>query len=219
MLIQSEFRHPAATISACEVHTPDVAALVGQALPCAMSYYRANEAIFGEGDNAGPLYLVVTGAVRIVRLTPDGRRQVSGFHFAGEVFGFEADPEHHCYAESVDGAGIRVLRPASGGGFGGSALLLALRSLQRAEEHVLLLGRLSSAERMAAFLLDLLERQHGEGIVNLPMQRNDIADYLGLTFETVSRVLRVLKDKGLIRVPRVDRIEILDFEGLEAISE
>jgi CRP/FNR family nitrogen fixation transcriptional regulator len=160
----------------------------------------------------------VTGSVRIVRLTPDGRRQISGFHFAGEVFGFEADGEHHCYAESVDGAGIRVLRPTNGG-FGTSALLLALKSLQRAENHVLLLGRLTATEKMAAFLLDLLERQDGDRVVNLPMQRSDIADYLGLTFETVSRVLRVLKDKGLVRVPRVDQIEILDVEGLEALSE
>jgi CRP/FNR family nitrogen fixation transcriptional regulator len=218
MLIQSDFRHPAATISASEVHTPDVASLVGQALPCAMSYYRANEVIFGEGDAAGPLYLVVTGAVRIVRLTADGRRQVTGFHFAGEVFGFEADGEYHCYAESVDGTGIRVLRPAPGG-FGTSALLLALKSLQRAESHVLLLGRLSATEKMAAFLLDLLDRQESEQTITLPMQRNDIADYLGLTFETVSRVLRVLKDRGLIRVPRVDQIEILDAEGLEALGE
>jgi CRP/FNR family transcriptional regulator, nitrogen fixation regulation protein len=218
MLIQSDFRHPAATISACEVHAPDVASLVGKAHPSAMSFYRANEAIFGEGDAAGPLYLVVTGAVRIVRLTADGRRQVTGFHFAGEVFGFEADGEHHCYAESVDGAGIRVLRPATGG-FGTSALLIALKSLQRVENHVLLLGRLSATEKVAAFLLDLLERQDSDRIVSLPMQRSDIADYLGLTFETISRVLRVLKDRGLIRVPRVDQIEILDAEGLEALGE
>jgi CRP/FNR family nitrogen fixation transcriptional regulator len=218
MLIQTDFRHPAATISASEVHTPDVTSLLQQALPSAMSYYRANEAIFGEGDAAGLLYLVVTGAVRIVRLTPDGRRQVSGFHFAGEVFGFEADGEHRCYAESVDGAGIRVLRPAPGG-YGTSALRLVLKSLKRAENHVLLLGRLTATEKMAAFLLDLLGRQDGDDIVDLPMQRNDIADYLGLTFETVSRVLRVLKDRGLIRVPRVDQIEILDVPGLESLGE
>jgi CRP/FNR family transcriptional regulator, nitrogen fixation regulation protein len=218
MLIQSAFRHPVAAVATSEVHAPDVASLVRQALPSAMSYYRANELIFSEGDAAGPLYLVVTGAVRIVRLTPDGRRQVTAFYFAGEVFGFEANGEHHNYAESVDGAGVRVLRAAPGG-FGTGALLLALKGLQRAENHVLLLGRLTATERMAAFLLDLLERQDGDRIVNLPMQRNDIADYLGLTFETVSRVLRVLKDRGLIHVPRVDQIELLDVGGLEALGD
>lgn len=219
MLIQSEFRHPATPVSACEIHTPDVASLVGQSLPCAMSYYRANEVIYAPGDAAGALYLVVTGAVRIVRLTPDGRRQVSGFHFVGEVFGFEAGHEHSGYAESVDGAGIRLLRPASGEGFGPSVLLLALKSLQRAEDHVVLLGRMSAAEKVASFLLDLLERQDSGSLLNLPMQRSDIADYLGLTFETVSRVLRVLKSRGLIRLPRVDQVEILDAEGLEALGE
>jgi CRP/FNR family nitrogen fixation transcriptional regulator len=72
---------------------------------------------------------------------------------------------------------------------------------------------------MAAVLLDLRERQDGDRLITLPMQRNDIADFLGLTFETVSRVLRVLKDRGLIRVPRVDQIEILNAEGLEALGE
>lgn len=219
MLIQSEFRHPAATISACEIYTADVAALVGEALPAAMSYYHANEVIYAPGDAAGPLYLVVTGAVRIVRLTQDGRRQISGFHFAGEVFGFEADEEHHCYAESVDGAGVRLLRPTAGRGFGQSAMMIALRSLQRAHDHAVLLGRLSATEKMSAFLLDLLDRQGSDHIVNLPMQRNDIADYLGLTFETVSRVLRVLKDRGLIRLARVDQIEVLDPASLEDLGE
>lgn len=218
MFIQSDFRHPTTAVTATDAFAPDVARLVGQALPCAMSYYRPNEVIYGEGDATGPLYLVVTGAVRIVRLTPDGRRQVSGFHFAGEVFGFEAGDEHHCYAESVDGAGIRVLRAANGS-FGTGALLLALKSLQRAEEHVVLLGRLNAIEKMASFLLDLLERQGSDDIVNLQMQRNDIADYLGLTFETVSRVLRVLKDRGLIRVSRVDRIEIINLRALETLTE
>ena len=218
MLIETSFRRHDAALAATELHEPDVASLVAQALPCAMSFYRTNEVIYAPGDAAGPLYLVMTGTVRIVRLTADGRRQVSGFHFAGEVFGFEAGGEHHCYAESVDGAGVRVLRPANGS-FGATILLLALKNLQRAEDHVVLLGRLSAAERVAAFLLDLLERQNSERIVNLTMQRNDIADYLGLTFETVSRVLRVLKDRRLIRLNRVDQLEILDVGGLEGLGE
>jgi CRP/FNR family nitrogen fixation transcriptional regulator len=72
---------------------------------------------------------------------------------------------------------------------------------------------------MANFILDLLERQDGDEVVNLPMQRNDIADYLGLTFETVSRVLRVLKDRAVIRLQSVDRIEVLDREALANLAD
>lgn len=218
MLIESAFRYPEAAIAATAPHSPEVAALVGAARPCALSYYRANEVIYAEGDAAGPLYLVVTGAVRIVRLTPDGRRQISAFHFAGEVFGFEAGAEHQDYAESVDGTGVQVLRPQSASGFGNCALALALKSLERANRHLVLLGRLSATERMASFLIDLTDRQGADGFVGLPMQRNDIADHLGLTFETVSRVLRTLKDKHLIRLARVDQVEILDPDGLSLLN-
>jgi CRP/FNR family nitrogen fixation transcriptional regulator len=80
---------------------------------------------------------------------------------------------------------------------------------------MLLLGRLGANEKMARFLVDLMERQHaGDDVINLPMQRNDIADYLGITFETVSRSLRVLKDRGLIRLNSISQIEVLDEDGL-----
>jgi CRP/FNR family nitrogen fixation transcriptional regulator len=219
MHIQTKFRQPAAAIVATGVHTPDVAALVAQSQPTAMSFYRANEVIFSAGDNAGGLYLITTGAVRIVRLTEDGRRQISGFHFAGEVFGFEPNAEHHSYAESVDGAGIRVLRPANGTAFAVCSHAIALKALERAHGHALILGRLSAIEKLAAFLLDLLDRQDSDRLVNLAMQRNDIADYLGLTIETVSRVLKMLKDLGIIRLTRIDQIEILDPAALESFRE
>jgi CRP-like cAMP-binding protein len=72
---------------------------------------------------------------------------------------------------------------------------------------------------MARFLSNLLDQQESEAIINLPMQRADIADYLGLTFETVSRVLRVLRDRDLIRVTSVDRIEVLDADALRNLSD
>ena len=194
MMIQSNFRHPEIAASAFPVKDVAVPDLVAHARPCAPSFYRANETIYAQGDAAGALYLVEFGTVRICRMTADGRRQISGFCFAGEVFGFEPSSEHQSYAESVDGAGIRVLRPTSADGFGPGALMLALKSLSRTQELLVLRGRMSATEKMAAFLLDLFARQEADadGIINLPMQRNDIADYLGLTFETVSRVLRVL---------------------------
>lgn len=219
MLIQTSFRHPEVAASALPLRQPEVPALVAMSRPCAVTFYRANEPIYSQGDAAGPLYLVEFGAVRICRLTADGRRQISGFCFAGDVFGFEGGGEHQCYAESIDGTGIRVLRPSGREGLGVGVLSLALKSLARAQDHLVLLGRMSATEKMAKFLLDLIERRESDRLIDLPMQRNDIADYLGLTFETVSRVLRVLKDGGIIRLPRIDQIEVLDIARLEALCE
>jgi CRP/FNR family nitrogen fixation transcriptional regulator len=219
MFIQTNFRHPEIAVSAFPVQDASIPALLADARPCAASFYPANEAIYSDGAAVGPLYLVEFGTVRICRLTPDGRRQISAFCFAGEVFGFDAGTKHQGFAESVDGAGIRVLRPATSGGFGSSALSVAIRTLMRAQDHLVLLGRMSATEKMSAFFLDLLQRQDEDRFIELPMQRNDIADYLGLTFETVSRVLRVLKDRGTIRLARVDQVEVLDLAALDVRYE
>ncbi|MDP1729631.1 MAG: helix-turn-helix domain-containing protein [Devosia sp.] len=187
--------------------------------PSTVTLHAENAVIYAQGAPAGPLYFVEFGAVRICRLTSDGRRQISAFHFAGEVFGFEADGEHHFYAESIDGAGIRVLRPTCADHMAANILPLALRSLTRAQEHLLVLGRQNAIERVAAFLLDLADRQDTGQFIELPMQRSDIADYLGLTFETVSRILRKLKDARIIRLPSTKQIEVLDFGALEDFCE
>lgn len=184
----------------------------------ATTFYPENSVIYAQGDAAGSLYVVEFGVVRICRLTADGRRQISAFHFAGEVFGFETGREHEFYAESVNGAGVRVLRTNDNAATASNLLPLALKSLVRAQQHQLVLGRRSATEKLAGFILDMMERQEGEDMIGLPMQRNDVADYLGLTFETVSRALRVLKDEGAIRVPSVHQIEVLDHGALEALA-
>jgi CRP/FNR family nitrogen fixation transcriptional regulator len=94
-------------------------------------------------------------------------------------------------------------------------LKVALRGLIAIQSHLMLTARLSAAERLAAFLLDLMRRQGADDSVALQMQRHDIGDYLGLTFETVSRVFRVLKESGLIHLPTPDRVKVIDREGLE----
>ncbi|WP_457300465.1 helix-turn-helix domain-containing protein, partial [Phyllobacterium sp. P5_D12] len=91
--------------------------------------------------------------------------------------------------------------------------------LTRAQEHLLVLGRQTAAERVAAFLLDLAERQGGLERVELPMSRMDIGDYLGLTIETVSRVFSKLKDKGIIALPTLRSAEIKKWNALQAMSE
>lgn len=218
MLVQSNLRL-AVRAAPVPPRPADVPALLAQTRPCAVTLYAEGAVIYADGEPSGPLYLVEFGAVRICRLTADGRRQISAFHFAGEVFGFECNAEHHFYAESIDGAGIRVLRPITKEHFADSVLPLALRSLGRAQEHLLLLGRQNAMERMAAFLIDLHERQDTGRFIDLPMQRNDIADYLGLTFETVSRILRKFKDAHIIRLPAIKQIEVLDLAALRDMCE
>lgn len=201
------------------VQDPEVRGLLSQSQPGAMTFYPVDATIYAQGDDTGPLYLVEFGTVRICQMTADGRRQVTSFCYAGDVFGLEPGSEHEFYAESVDGAGIRVLRPANAAGFAQKLLSLTLRRFARMESHLVLLGRLSANEKMASFLCDLLDRQASDDVINLPMQRADIADYLGLTFETISRVLRVLKDKGIIRVTSVDRIDVIDADALHSLTE
>ncbi len=186
--------------------------------PAAVTFYPTDAVIYAQGEAAGPLYVVEFGTVRICRMTADGRRLISAFHTAGEIFGFEADAEHESYAESVDGAGVRVLRASRGEQPTGSMLLLALKSLARTQNHLMVLGRRTANERMAALILDLAERQGDERLVHLPMQRYDIADYLGITFETVSRILRVLKDRA-IRLRSISEIEILDLAALQDMCD
>jgi CRP/FNR family nitrogen fixation transcriptional regulator len=218
MHIQSSFR--ANTAPALRTPIPDGALdLLTAMQPAAVTLYSEGAVIYAQGETAGPLYFVEFGTVRICRLTADGRRQISAFHTASDVFGFEAGNEHSSYAESVDGVGIRVLRTNCGNQPAGSMLLLAVKSLARTQNHLMVLGRRNANERMASLLLDLVERQGDEKPLRLPMQRNDIADYLGITFETVSRILRALKDLKIIRLRSISEIEILDLQALEDMCE
>lgn len=195
-------------------HDPRIGAVLSRSQPVTVVFYPVDATIYAQGDRGGALYLVEFGTVRISRVTADGRRQITSFCLPGDVFGLEDGDEREFSAESVDGAGVRALRPANNSGFAESVLSLALRGFAQVQKHILLLGRLGANERMARFLVDLMQRQGGDEIINLPMQRGDIADYLGMTFETVSRVLKVLKDRGLIRLNTISQIEVLDEDGL-----
>jgi CRP/FNR family nitrogen fixation transcriptional regulator len=181
--------------------------------------YPAGAEIYAQGDKACALYQVEFGAVRVYRLLSDGRRQISAFHMAGEVFGFEADGTHHFFAEAIGATGVRTLRLAANEGMSDKLLPLALQSLVRAQEHLLVLGRQHAVERVAAFLLDMAERQGGLDQFELPMSRMDIADYLGLTIETVSRVFTKLKEKGVIKLPSLRSVEVLKWQALRDLSE
>lgn len=193
--------------------------LLDGALPQPVSFFPAGTEIYAQGERAGPLYQVEFGAVRVYRLLADGRRQISAFHMAGETFGFEADTTHHFFAEAINATGVRVLRVAAAADMSRQLLPLALKGLIRAQEHLLVLGRQNALERVAAFLVDMAERQGGLRQVELPMSRMDIGDYLGLTIETVSRVFTRLKDKGVIRLIGLRSLDILKPDVLLDMGE
>lgn len=184
-----------------------------------ISLYGGDSEIYGQGEQAGALYQIEFGAVRLYRLLADGRRQISAFHLAGEVFGFESGDTHHFFAEAICATSLRVIRPAHGADLSRQLLPLALKGLVRAQEHLLVLGRQSALERVAAFMLDMAERQGGLETFDLPMSRTDIGDYLGLTIETVSRIISQLRARGIIRLKTLRTVELLKPNALRDISE
>ena len=166
------------------------------------------EELFAEGDDAEFFYEVVSGSIRSYKLLSDGRRQIDAFHLPGDIFGLEVGSEHRFSAEAVGDVTVVAYRRSRLGaliqddpGFRDRIMNATLRSLERAQDHMLLLGRKTAQEKMATFLLDMADRlsddhEHFE----LPMQRSDIADHLGLTIETVSRTLTQFARSGLIEL-------------------
>src|SRR5215831_19845033 len=175
------------------------------------------EELFAEGEAAEYFYKVVAGTVRSYKLLSDGRRQIDAFHLAGDIFGIEAGAEHRFSAEAVGGVAVIAYRRSAldrltreHPAFGEQVMSAMIRSLERAQDHMLLLGRKTAQEKIATFLLDMAERiSDDDEHFDLPMLRNDIADHLGLTIETVSRTLNQFDREGLIRLPAASRSVML----------
>jgi CRP/FNR family transcriptional regulator, nitrogen fixation regulation protein len=167
--------------------------------------YRRGAEIFGEAEPAEYIYQVMDGAVRSYKLLSDGRRQIGAFHLVGDIFGLENGGTHRFTAEAIIDTTVRLMKRASlahvaeqDAAVARDLLNMTASNLQHAENHMLLLGRKTSLERVAAFLLEMDSRLTAAGVMALPMCRRDIADYLGLTLETVSRALSTLHDKGIL---------------------
>jgi len=167
--------------------------------------YNRGAEIFGEAEPAEYVYQVVEGAVRSYKLLSDGRRQINAFHLVGDIFGLENSGTHRFTAEAIVETTVRLVKRVSLAHVAEQDVTVAhdllnmtASNLRHAEDHMLLLGRKTSLERVAAFLLEMDSRLTAAGIMALPMCRRDIADYLGLTLETVSRALSVLHDKGVL---------------------
>jgi CRP/FNR family nitrogen fixation transcriptional regulator len=186
--------------------------------------YSRGAEIYGETEPADYLYQVVEGAVRTHKLLSDGRRQIGAFHLVGDVFGLENGAAHRFTAEAIVETTVRLMKRRSLEHVAETDVLVALdllnmttNNLQHAEDHMLLLGRKTSLERVAAFLLEMDRRLTAAGVMALPMCRRDIADYLGLTLETVSRALSYLHGKGVLGFlgPTQRQIVLLDRAELD----
>jgi CRP/FNR family nitrogen fixation transcriptional regulator len=167
--------------------------------------YRRGAEIFGEAEPAEYIYQVIDGAVRSYKLLSDGRRQIGAFHLTGDIFGLENGGAHRFTAEAIVDTTVRLAKRVSlahvaenDATVARDLLNMTATNLKHAEDHMLLLGRKTSLERVAAFLLEMDLRLTAAGVMALPMSRRDIADYLGLTLETVSRALSGLEDKGIL---------------------
>ena len=169
--------------------------------------FNRGTAVFSENQPAEHVYLVVSGAVRTVRVLCDGRRQVCSFHLPGDIFALEADRVHRFTTEALAPSTIRFAKrhaltamAADDPDLGFDIAARLSSELRRANEHVLLLGQKTAEERIMSFLLDMSTRVLSDEIVELPMSRQDVADYLGLAIETVSRNLTQLEAKGAIEL-------------------
>jgi CRP/FNR family nitrogen fixation transcriptional regulator len=192
--------------------------LTGSSIP-----FPRNAEIYGEGEPAEYFYKVITGAVRTYRVLSDGRRQIAAFYLPGDVFGLETGEDHAFSAEAVSDARVLVIKrktvvslAARDSEVARQLWRLAGLELQRTQNHVLLLVK-TAPERVASFLLEMAERIKGSDEVELPMSRQDVADYLGLTIETVSRMLTRFESASAIALPSTKRIVLHNRAVLERL--
>jgi CRP-like cAMP-binding protein len=186
--------------------------------------FSRNAEIYGEGEPADYLYKMVSGTVRTYKVLTDGRRQVGGFYVAGDIFGLETDEEHAFSAEAITECKVLVIKRSA-------LMALAARDhdvarqlwtitggeLRRVQDHIMLLVK-SAQERVASFLLEMSARISADNAVELPMSRQDIADYLGLTIETVSRTLTILENAATIELSSSRRIVLRNRSALSRLN-
>jgi CRP/FNR family transcriptional regulator, nitrogen fixation regulation protein len=194
-----------------------------QLIGALMSYPRNSE-IFGENEPADYVYKVVSGAVRTYKILSDGRRQIGGFYLPGDIFGLQFADEHAFSAEAISDTKVLVVKRSAltalagrDAAVGKDLFTLSSCELRRMQNRLLLLVQ-SAQERVASFLLEMAERVCANNVVELPMSRQDIADYLGLTIETVSRTLTGLEAAATIEVPSSRRIVLRNRSALNRLN-
>jgi CRP/FNR family transcriptional regulator, nitrogen fixation regulation protein len=220
-------RANAVPVPAIRVSRPPSTFLTGHpALVATESFYESKEEIYGESEPAEYVYQVVRGAVRTYKLLNDGRRQIGAFHLPGDVFGLESGAEHRLTAEAIIETTVRVVKTRALEAVAKADVRIACElwtltsgDLRHAEDHMLLLGRKTAAERVATFLLEMDRRLSVAGMLSLPMCRRDIADYLGLTLETISRTLSILHARGVLEFSGARHIKLRNRQRLATMGE
>lgn len=185
-------------------------------------HFRQGEAIFAQDEAADMVYRLVHGVARTSHILPDGRRQVGDFYFEGDLIGIEAEARHRFSAEALADSEVLVLRREGSAAYDARMVERAIwrattEELRRVQAHLLLLGRATASQKVAGFLLQFAERLRSQVVV-LPMNRQDMADYLGLTVETISRVLSRLQSEGLVEFLDARRYRILRPRRLSELA-
>src|SRR5262245_11053117 len=190
---------------------------------------EAKEFVFVEGDPTTHVFRVETGAIALYKVLADGRRQIVGFAYPGDLIGLGAEGEHVMNAQAIKPTRLRCLpmatlyRSAAADPALGFKLYEALaRELAATRDLMLTTGQRSATERVVSFLLAFSRRSERIGQdpcdFELPMTRADIGDFLGLTIETVSRTFTKLKTLGLIELPQANRVKLVDLDQLESLA-
>ena len=185
--------------------------------------------LFREGDDANCVYEVKSGVLRLTRVLENGRRQVIAFGLPGDIIGFASAGYHMSECDAIAGAEVveHSVDPKKAGGFDPELrdrlYQAALREISAMQDHFMMLGRKSAREKIASFLMVLSDRL-GEELgaythVKLPMTRSDIADFLGLTTETVSRTFSQLRAEKVIALEGNKALIVLNPDALLDYSE
>jgi CRP/FNR family transcriptional regulator len=191
-------------------------------------HFGAGETVFAQEEMAGSFFNVLDGVMRLYKLLPDGRRQIVGFALPGDFLGMAASARHNLSADAIGPVVVCRFARVSFAHFieNRPHLLrriheLAVRELSAAQDHMVLLGRRHADEKVASFLVGwsnrLLRIRCPSAMLPLPMSRQDVADYLGLTIETVSRTLTKFERDGLIEIVP-GGVLVLDRQRAESLA-
>jgi CRP/FNR family transcriptional regulator, anaerobic regulatory protein len=191
---------------------------------------EAKEFLFVEGDTISYVYRIETGALALYKVLADGRRQVMGFAYPGDIVGLGIDDKYTMNAQAVKPTRVRCLpvialrqSAARDPALGFKLYEAMARELAATRDLMLTTGQRSAMERVASFLLAFSRRNQRNGqdpaSFELPMTRTDIGDFLGLTIETVSRTFTKLKLMHLIELPHSNHVKLLDIDALAELAD